>query len=217
MDKEDHMQRWSAGFAVALTFPALAQDSRTFNFAQVGQSYSAAIFAGDPDVGRRIIRAEIVLRVRVDTNSNAAEFSTDILLPIDADSGNSVFALAGADQNWSGSGEFEFREETTRYNGSLVARRYGAETFGVEGQLLEGSGITVFFQPARCVADLDDGTGTGTPDGGVTIDDLLYYLAIYAEGLPAADIDDGSNTGTPDGGVTIDDLLYFLLRFNAGC
>ncbi|QQS09108.1 MAG: autotransporter-associated beta strand repeat-containing protein [Phycisphaerales bacterium] len=68
-----------------------------------------------------------------------------------------------------------------------------------------------------CVADLDDGTATGTPDGGVTIDDLLYYLNVFNLGAPIADVDDGSATGTPDGGVTIDDLLYFLLRFNQGC
>ncbi|MGD9791595.1 MAG: GC-type dockerin domain-anchored protein [Phycisphaerales bacterium] len=74
-----------------------------------------------------------------------------------------------------------------------------------------GSGV-----PA-CVADVDDGSGTGTPDGGVTIDDLLYYLSIFNLGDVAADVDDGSGTGTPDAGVTIDDLLYFLTRFNAGC
>jgi hypothetical protein len=68
-----------------------------------------------------------------------------------------------------------------------------------------------------CVADVDDGSGTGTPDGGVTIDDLLYYLVIYGEGRPAADVDDGTGRGTPDGGVTIDDLLYFLTRYAAGC
>ncbi len=68
-----------------------------------------------------------------------------------------------------------------------------------------------------CVADVDDGTGTGTPDGGVTIDDLLYYLGIFNAGSVDADVDDGSGTGTTDGGVTIDDLLYYLIRFNAGC
>jgi len=68
-----------------------------------------------------------------------------------------------------------------------------------------------------CVADTDDGTGSGTPDGGVTIDDLLYYLDLFEAGAPAADVDDGTSTGTPDGGVTIDDLLYYLLRFGAGC
>jgi len=75
----------------------------------------------------------------------------------------------------------------------------------------------VFTPPPRCVADVDDGSGTGTPDGGVTIDDLLYYLFLFEAGDSGADVDDGTSTGTPDGGVTIDDLLYFLQRFADGC
>ncbi len=68
-----------------------------------------------------------------------------------------------------------------------------------------------------CPADLDDGSGTGTPDGGVTIDDLVYFLSAFGAGSTAADLDDGSGTGTPDGGVTIDDLIYYLTRFQGGC
>lgn len=68
-----------------------------------------------------------------------------------------------------------------------------------------------------CPTDVDDGSGLGIPDGGVSIDDLLYYLAIFDDGRPSADLDDGSGTGTRDGGVTIEDLLYFLIRFDAGC
>ena len=68
-----------------------------------------------------------------------------------------------------------------------------------------------------CVADVDDGSGTGTPDGGVTIDDLIYYLGLFEAGDVGADVDDGSGTGTPDGGVTIDDLIYYLTRFELGC
>jgi hypothetical protein len=71
--------------------------------------------------------------------------------------------------------------------------------------------------PPACVADVDDGSGSGTPDGGVTIDDLIYYLSIFESGNVAADVDDGSGTGTTDGGVTIDDLIYFLTRFESGC
>jgi beta-glucanase (GH16 family) len=71
--------------------------------------------------------------------------------------------------------------------------------------------------PPCCVADRDDGSGLGIPDGGVTIDDVLYYLAIFEQGGSAADLDNGSSTGTPDGGVTIDDLIYFLVRYEAGC
>lgn len=68
-----------------------------------------------------------------------------------------------------------------------------------------------------CPADVDDGRGLGIPDRGVTVDDLLYYLNIYAQGLPCADLDNGTATGTPDGGVTIDDLLYYLQRYQLGC
>lgn len=69
----------------------------------------------------------------------------------------------------------------------------------------------------RCPADVDDGSGTGTPDDAVTIDDLLYYLTIYDAGAVAADVDDGSGSGVRDGGVTIDDLLYLLVRYDGGC
>ncbi len=71
--------------------------------------------------------------------------------------------------------------------------------------------------PPPCVADFDDGSGTGTPDGGVDISDLLYFLFLFDAGHLDADIDDGSGTGTPDAGVDISDLLYFLVRFDAGC
>jgi hypothetical protein len=68
-----------------------------------------------------------------------------------------------------------------------------------------------------CVADVDDGSGTGTPDGGVGVEDLLYYLSLYDNGDIGADVDDGSATGTQDGGVGIEDLLYYLFRYDAGC
>lgn len=77
--------------------------------------------------------------------------------------------------------------------------------------------VAVHARSPQCVTDLDDGSGTGTPDGGVTIDDLLYFLDQYAQGAMRADLDDGSGTGTPDGGVTIEDLLFFLVRFESGC
>lgn len=72
-------------------------------------------------------------------------------------------------------------------------------------------------QGPSCVADVDDGSGTGTPDMAVTIDDLLYYLGLFEAGDVRADVDDGTGTNTRDGAVTIDDLLYYLQRFEAGC
>jgi hypothetical protein len=69
----------------------------------------------------------------------------------------------------------------------------------------------------QCVADMDDGSGLGLQDGGVGIEDLLYYLGEYDAGNLRADVDDGNGNGIPDGGVGIEDLLYYLLRYDAGC
>ncbi|QQS09684.1 MAG: hypothetical protein IPK69_03425 [Phycisphaerales bacterium] len=84
------------------------------------------------------------------------------------------------------------------------------------GAPIEMIGITSSLIPF-CPADLDDGSNTGTPDGAVTIDDLLYYLTIFQAGHIDADIDDGTATGAPDQAVTIDDLLYYIERFQLGC
>lgn len=66
-----------------------------------------------------------------------------------------------------------------------------------------------------CVADMP--TDNGYCDGGITIDDLLFFVNQYAYGYPEADVDDGTQTGTLDGGITIDDLLFYLQRYAAGC
>ncbi len=61
-----------------------------------------------------------------------------------------------------------------------------------------------------CPADL-------TCDGGIDINDLLFFLSAFESGSSAADLDNGTNTGSPDGGIDINDLLFFLGRFEAGC
>lgn len=61
--------------------------------------------------------------------------------------------------------------------------------------------------------DLDDGEGIGRCDGGVDINDLLYFLRAFDENSLSADIVPQPIT---DGVVTIDDLYSFLLGFEAG-
>lgn len=68
-----------------------------------------------------------------------------------------------------------------------------------------------------CPADLDDGSGNGVPDGGVDINDLLFFLMAFEAGTLPADLDNGTGNGVPDGGVDINDLLFFLGRFEQGC
>lgn len=76
---------------------------------------------------------------------------------------------------------------------------------------------TITLLARCCPADFDDGSGTGTRDDAVTLDDLLFYIDLYEGGLIRADVDDGSGTGTRDQAVGIEDLLYYLARYDAGC
>ncbi len=69
--------------------------------------------------------------------------------------------------------------------------------------------ITIVAAPS-CTADFDDGTGTGTKDCGVTVDDLIFYLGLFEQGDTRADLDN-------DQGVTIDDLVIFVEHFEGGC
>jgi hypothetical protein len=91
---------------------------------------------------------------------------------------------------------------------------HGSQTIDPFGQsafvLIPGSDPT-------CPADLDDGSGTGSPDNGVDVNDLLFFLTRFEMGDPAADLDDGTGSGTPDNGVDVNDLLFFLAHFEGGC
>ena len=77
--------------------------------------------------------------------------------------------------------------------------------------------VVIVINPRPCFADLDNGSGNGTPDGGIDVNDLLYFLSAFEQGSNAADLDNGSGTGVPDGGVDVNDLLFFLAHFEAGC
>jgi hypothetical protein len=68
-----------------------------------------------------------------------------------------------------------------------------------------------------CIADMDDGTMTGTPNGGVGIEDLIYFLVNFEVGSILVDIDGPDGGGQADGGTDVNDLLFFLARFEAGC
>jgi hypothetical protein len=77
---------------------------------------------------------------------------------------------------------------------AIATGNLGSTTVGWAGGDINGDGIvdandlaiiadpSSFACPVLRVADVDDGSATGTPDGGVTIDDLLYYLVRFESG-----------------------------------
>ncbi|QQS08465.1 MAG: hypothetical protein IPK69_10775 [Phycisphaerales bacterium] len=84
-------------------------------------------------------------------------------------------------------------------------------------QALEPGEIPVICCNGTCATDIDDGSGTGTPDGGVTIDDLLYYIQLFREGSSLADVTDDGLQCHGDGAVTIDDLLWYINALHGSC
>lgn len=83
------------------------------------------------------------------------------------------------------------------FSGAAIAGSPTTATTTYRFSIADGAGPRPFVVPASlpfevvwvrfqvvptCQADTDDGSGTGTPDGGVTIDDLLYYLLRFEGG-----------------------------------
>ncbi len=124
-------------------------------------------------------------------------------------SSNGVTVLATSNTQGIGLGE------------TLAGLVVGAGDVFVRVYAAGGTGETQLYHltlsKSNCPADIDDGSGLGVPDGGVDINDLLFFLAKYEAADLAADLDDGSGTGVPDGGVDINDLLYFLGHYESGC
>lgn len=105
-------------------------------------------------------------------------------------------------------------------NGEIYVCDYGGELYKIvppAAAVIDRNGNGVPDACEFCTADLDDGTGRGTPNGGVTIEDLIFFLGMFEQGSVRIDIDNGSKQGIPDAAVTIDDLIYYLVRFEAGC
>ncbi len=91
----------------------------------------------------------------------------------------------------------------------------GRTVIGSGGPLLLSGYILRLRAP--CQGDVDDGSGDGSRDGLVEVDDLTAFIQWMTTGDLRADLDDGSGTGRPDAAITLDDLLYFLEGYDAGC
>ncbi len=108
-------------------------------------------------------------------------------------------AALAADPNSSDAHNFTFTQPLVGGTVSQVGQSFiffpnsgftGWTSFSItatDSSGLASTGTAVVFveadnTPDPCVADVDDGSGTGTPDGGVTIDDLLYFLQRFESG-----------------------------------
>lgn len=145
-----------ACIAAVIGCTASAQaETATFKFAPLGSSFSAALPADSPLIGKEIVSARIYLDVESFPRSDAANFFTDISFPIEPFPGNTnALVLAGADLGWSGSGTFHYFEETTRFNGTFQPYRYGGETPGqdFDGLLLDTSRIEFDYKSSDDLA-----------------------------------------------------------------
>jgi Immunoglobulin I-set domain len=92
-----------------------------------------------------------------------------------------------------------------------------AGTYTVSTQFPDGVQQRSTTLTVLCPADVDNGSGTGTPDQAVDVSDLLYFLVSFEAGIAAADLDDGRGQGLQDDAVDVTDLIYFLVRFELGC
>lgn len=122
---------------------------------------------------------------------------------------------------WDGSRWSPFGTGLARQRGFSVAN--GAVVFGDEviaaGAFDHVDGV-VSVNWARwkeCPADMDDGQGNGVCDGGVSIDDLFYFLELFGTGNARADIATRDGEIGADGEVTAEDLAVYLRRFEGGC
>ncbi|MGP1345645.1 MAG: hypothetical protein ACTS3F_03120 [Phycisphaerales bacterium] len=136
-----------AGGIGTATASAAQIETREFFFAGVGSSYFAAIFAGDPIIGKEIVETRITLNVNI-TGGDAANFETDVTLPIIPFEGNQEFVFLTGDMlGWSGTDQFSYSVTTDMLNGVFRAGGYGGETpgQGFSGSILEGSVIEVDY------------------------------------------------------------------------
>lgn len=93
--------------------------------------------------------------------------------------------------NWVYDGQFGFQVSTA--SGQAVGfytsnasfndgSSWSLFSFGPDTNTGVANFVATIYEGQDCVADVDDGSGFGIPDGGVTVDDLLYYLSIFNVG-----------------------------------
>jgi len=165
------------------------------------------------------VATPVTLDVRVTPGTQPATVSASAWADTTAIGGAAgvPMTFAGTDEG----GRLRFTLEAGVPAGVGVGAR-AVPVLAVDDASRSASGTLWLGVDVCCLADLDsDGqhANGGTPDGGVDINDLLFFLTGFEAGATDVDLDSDGDpvAGTPDGGVDINDLLFFLARFEQGC
>jgi hypothetical protein len=67
------------------------------------------------------------------------------------------------------------------------------------------------------IADLAGPGQSPGPDGALTADDIIVYIARFSAGDLRADLAGNAQTPTPDGVLTADDIIAYINRWFVGC
>ena len=146
------------------------------------------------------------------SGASAATTGLEMLIPY-----RDLFGAGGPSCGSIGVGALLTASSGSTSNQFLPGLPLGSGNPGNTPNLTTYAGLQYLVVQIPAAADLDDGSGAGAPDGGVDINDLLYFLGQYEAGALGADLDDGSGTGVSDGGVDINDLVFFLTHYESGC
>ncbi|MCU0688786.1 MAG: hypothetical protein MUE97_03475 [Phycisphaerales bacterium] len=68
-----------------------------------------------------------------------------------------------------------------------------------------------------CLPDVAGANQSSVPDGVLTADDIIVFLAWYFASDTRADIAGANQATTPDSQFTADDIIVYLSRYFAGC
>jgi hypothetical protein len=84
---------------------------------------------------------------------------------------------------------------------------------GVSGNFF----IRAIVSGTPCTADIAGAGATPDPDGELTADDIIVFIARFTSGNVRADIARPGPAAGPDGELTADDIIFFVQSFVAGC
>lgn len=123
-------------------------ETTTLSFTDPGTTYTGFIFPGDPRIGGHVYNARVYLDVEIFDGSDAAEFDTDLTLPLIPDEGATpIVTFNGADLGWSGTGVFHHYLETNAYNGTFIQTLFGAASAPLDGVLLKSARLELDYTP----------------------------------------------------------------------